>query len=81
MSIEGKKFADSAFLPEIFVAKWNKIFDNVMERNESQTIHLSKQCFNNMKCLRAFNCKLHNIDFITEPVIDVEWAVRNKLLH
>lgn len=81
MGASGKKFADSAFLPEDIVKKWDNLFDDVMAGRDSHSIQPSNHYFNNIKWLRIFNKKLQDIGIKTKPIIDVECAVRSAVRH
>ena len=81
MGANGKKFADSVFLPESIVEEWNVLFDNVMACKNSQPIQPSKHYLNNLKWLRVINRKLQNTGIKMKPIIDVECAVRNVIRH
>ena len=81
MGANGKKFADSVFLPESIVEEWNVLFDNVMACKNSQPIQPSKHYLNNLKWLRVINRKLQNTGIKMKPIIDVECAVRKVIRH
>ena len=81
MGAEGKKFADSAFLPENVVKEWESLLDDVMTGKEAQSIPSTKHYSNNMKWLRVLNRKIQTVGIKTIPIIDIECIIRKKLLH
>lgn len=81
MGKNGKKFADTAFLPENIVKQWESLFEEIKEGRQTKEIAPSKHYANNAKWLRIINHKIRNAGIRTKPIVDLECMLRKMISH
>lgn len=81
MGKNGKKFADTAFLPENIVKQWESLFEEIKEGRQTKEIAPSKHYANNAKWLRIINHKIRNAGIHTKPIVDLECMLRKMISH
>ena len=81
MGEKGKRFADSAFLPEKIVAEWEMLFADITAGRDSKPIGPTKHYSNNVKWARIINQKIQRMGIKTKPIIDVECMIKNIIFR
>ena len=60
LGIEGKKFVNNSFNPEIIVSDWEHLFEDLKNGIENTHITVKNHFFNDFKFLRMINRFLRN---------------------